>query len=280
VSPAHARLERDESGALVLRDLGSLNGTTRARERRSAFDVERDDVFHLGRTLLRFRSAEDAVPEAIPTGSALLERIEARPGLTLLGLPVVIGISLAAGYRSTYEPVEWVDLWRSALTLALGLAAWAGAWALLSRLLSQRAHMAAHWAIACAAVLGSQVIDAASEWGQFLIPSMLGVRLSEFTLLLILASLALHGHLSAAGVLAHTGRRALTAVAVSLAVLGLVQTDDLFAGNDFVSELPYWSRLEPIDPRWLGPESTEAFFTDADALRADVDELAKKPAAQ
>jgi hypothetical protein len=278
VSPTHARLERDEHGTLVLRDLGSLNGISLARERRAAFDVQRDDVFHLGRTLLRFRNLEDSVPEAVPAGSALLERIEARPGLTLLGVPLLIGIALWIGYRSTYEPVEWVVLWRSALSVALGLGAWAGVWALLSRLLSQRAHMAAHWTIACAGWLGFQVVTTAEDWAEFLVPSMLGVRLATFALQLILASLALHAHLSAAAVLAHAGRRALAAVAVSLAVLGLVQTDDLFADDDFVSELPYWSRLEPIDPRWLGPESTDAFFSDAGALRADVDELAKKPA--
>lgn len=278
VSPAHARLERDEGGALVLRDLGSTNGIARGRERGAAFDVRGDDVFHLGRTQLRFRSSEDPVPDAIPAGSALLERIEARPLLTLLLLPVLVGIAIAVRYRSSYEPVEWPDLWRAALTLALGLAAWAGLWAFVSRLLSQRTHMAAHWTIACVAALGVQAIEAGSDWGEFLVSSLVGVKLWEFAMLLILASLALHAHLSAAGAFLHAGRRALAAVAVSFAVLGLFQTDDLIDDSDFVSVLPYWSRLEPLDPRWLAPVSTDAFFSDADALRADVDELAKKPA--
>jgi hypothetical protein len=261
----------------MLRDVGSLNGIARGRERGAAFEVRADDVFHLGRTLLRFRSSEDPVSETIRTGSALLERIEARPLATLLWLPLVVGLAIAVRYRSTFEPVEWLDLWRSSLTTALVLGAWAGGWAFVSRLLSQRAHLAAHWSIACAATLAAQAIDAASEWGQFLVPSMLGVKLWELALLLILASLMLHAHLSAAGAFVRAGRRALTALAVSLAVLGVFQTDDLIDGPDFVSVLPYWSRLEPLDPKWLGPESTDDFFAGADALRTDVDELAKKP---
>ena len=76
VSPVHAELARDESGALVLRDLGSLNGIVGGgtRQRRPAFEVHGDDVFHLGRALLRFRGSDHAVPGAIPhTGGALLE---------------------------------------------------------------------------------------------------------------------------------------------------------------------------------------------------------------
>jgi hypothetical protein len=278
VSPSHARLERDERGALVLRDLGSTNGIARGRERLASYEVRGDDVFHLGRTLLRVRSSADPVPEAIPAESALLERIEARPGLTLLLLPLVVGIAIAARYRSTYQPVEWLELWRAALTIALVLGSWAGVWAFVSRLLSQRAHLAAHWTIACAAALVGELISAGSEWAQFLVPSLLGVRLGEFALQLILASLALHAHLSAAGAFADASRRGLAAIAVSVAVLGLFQSDDLVDGSDFVTVLPYWSRLEPLDPSWLGPESTEVFFSAADALRADVDELATRPA--
>jgi hypothetical protein len=279
VSPLHARLERDERGGLVLLDLDSTNGILRAkrRERGERFEVNGEDVFQLGRTLLRFRSADHAVPEAIHFRLNVIDRIERHAAWTWLAIPVVMLAILVDGYRSTYDEVEWLDLWRSALSILLGVAAWAGAWALVSRILSQRAHLAAHWTIGCALALGLQAIDACVDWLQFLVPSLVGVEVFELALQLTLASVGLHAHLSAAGVLARSRHRALAAGAVSVAVLGLVQLNELAERPDFVSVLPYWSRLEPLDPRWLAPESADAFFARADELRVQVDELATEP---
>ena len=189
----------------------------------------------------------------------------------------MIGVTIASRYRASYDEVEWLELWRAALAVVLVLAAWAGTWGFVSRLLSQRAHLAAHWTIACLAELAAEAIGAGMEWFEFLVPSINGADLLQFGLTLCVAIAGLHAHLSAAGAFAQPRRRLLAAAAVSVAGLGFMQLSDLSHRSDFVSDLPYWSQLKPIDPSWVPSESVDDFFAGAEALRSDVDELAARP---
>jgi hypothetical protein len=66
------------------------------------------------------------------------------------------------------------------------------------------------------------------------------------------------------------------AALISIAILGSLQLDEFANRPDWTSVLPYWSRLKPVDSRWLPLKSTDGFFTASAALRAEVDRLASE----
>ena len=45
---------------------------------------------------------------------------------------------------------------------------------------------------------------------------------------------------------------------------------------DWVSVLPYWSRLEPVPVAWLPRDGVDAFFEKAMAIGPELDQLARE----
>ena len=164
---AHAVVELDADGRLLLRDLGTRNGIVVGGRRQQHAILSGDTVARIGHTALRVRAADFPVAqelvdrtfhrwEGVPPGAA---------GLLLAGLVALLG-----RWLGDTEYFQWA---RYAEALACGLAAallWGGAWAFANRLFGRHARLGRHLfvfgcgalAVAAYALLGSTLAYAFS----------------------------------------------------------------------------------------------------------------------
>jgi hypothetical protein len=167
---AHAVVDLDPAGRLLLRDLGSRNGIVVAGRRLHEAALSGDTVVRIGHTPLRVRAAD------FPVAPELLDRtfhgwegvLPAAAGLALAG-----AVALLARWLSD---TEYFELVRYTEALAGGLAAallWGGIWACANRLFARHARLGRHVfvfgcgvaALAACAALGSLLAYAFSAEG-------------------------------------------------------------------------------------------------------------------
>jgi hypothetical protein len=167
---AHAVVEQDAAGRLLLRDLGTRNGIVVDRRRRQDAVLAGDTVVRIGHTALRVRAAD------FPVAPELVDR-------TFHGwegaLPGACGLALTGAcalFVRWLVDTEYFELVRYAEALAGGLAVallWAGVWACANRLFGRHARLGRHLfvfgcgvtALAAYALLGSTVAYAFSAEG-------------------------------------------------------------------------------------------------------------------
>ncbi|MFP5393427.1 MAG: FHA domain-containing protein, partial [Gammaproteobacteria bacterium] len=140
-APRHAQVEAGADGALVLRDLDSLNGVVHQGRRTDSLALTGDTVFRLGHTSLRVRTADYAVaPEKLDRTRHGWEG--ALPALC--GLLMVALFALASRWVNDTQSFQ-LNRYLQALAFALGLAlAWSGAWAFANRLFGRHARIGRH----------------------------------------------------------------------------------------------------------------------------------------
>ncbi|WP_322399711.1 FHA domain-containing protein [Massilia luteola] len=167
---AHAVVELDPAGRLLLRDLGSRNGIVVAGRRLHEAALSGDTVVRIGHTPLRVRAAD------FPVAPELLDRTfhgweGVLPGS--IGLVLAGAVALLARWLGDTDYFAWA---RYAEALAGGLAAallWGGVWAFANRLFGRHARLGRHLfvfgcgaaAIAGYALLGSTLGYAFSAEG-------------------------------------------------------------------------------------------------------------------
>ena len=274
VSARHARIEATAGGRLVLVDAGSENGLRLVRRER-ADRIELDGLDRpvtLGRTALRFRGMDDPVAPTIPVGSIPrpVEWIATHPASVLLSGAAVIGLELALAWRETLEELAWLSAFGDSAGLLVAMALWAGGWALATRMLAQRGRFVAQWTVIAAFVLGAGLFEEAMRWVRFASPAIEPARALEPLGTSTLFGIAVLCHLTVAGV-GPAARRGLAGALVGTALLGFLLLDEYDDSIDWVSVLPYWSRIQPVDPAWLPLESADEFFAGAAVLRSELD---------
>lgn len=279
VSPHHAVLERDAEGRVVLRDAGSRNGifADGARNPVTQVELDGDVTVELGRTLLRLRAPDFPVPEAIaiarhsPLAEWLLEHWSA-----VLVLPALyVAVLIFDQYRTSTMPFEPTEALSSTAWSLLAYGVWIGGWALLNRLLRHRTRFVAHATVAFAASFAYTLTQWVFEVLRFLVPSIEPLRLADQFATTAIWSLVLLGHLTVMGVARRRLRLGIVAVGFC-AILGLQLLDRYNEDLDWVTTLPYWSRLEPVDPAWLPVESPDTFFAGVPELGKELEVLAQE----
>ncbi len=167
---AHAVVDEDASGRLLLHDLGTRNGIVIHGKRRQDAELTGDTVVRIGHTALRVRAADfPVVPELLDRTFHGWEGV--LPGAA--GLLLAGGVALLARWLSD---TEYFELVRYAEALAGGLAAallWGGIWACANRLFARHARLGRHLfvfgcgaaALAGYALLGSLLAYAFSAEG-------------------------------------------------------------------------------------------------------------------
>jgi hypothetical protein len=130
-------------------------------------------------------------------------------------------------------------------------------------------------AVAGLVMIASQLVDEALQVGRFVIESIAVIQWTDLLTTAALAALLLYGHLHVAGV---GGRRtrALIGLMGGALLLGIQTLQMQEAQPDWVSDLPYWSRLEPLPVSWLPRESVDEFFAHTQGMDQDLEELAKE----
>lgn len=277
ISPVHLRIERTEEGALVLRDMGSHNGTFRVDPwTRLAELVLTDDArVALGDTVLRFRARSHLVEEtristeAVAPRGHLFERPFAFPAM----LALTVATALLDEYLTNFQKTNWGAL---ALAVVLPVSAafvWSGLWSVASKVTRKHFHFGAHGTIGSLGMFGLIVVPLVL---QLLVYSL---ALGGWTRWLFLG-----GYLGWMGfVLFHHLRyvtRAdprrlglmLGAVLVCLGVL--TQADSLLDEEEFSSSLPVERTVLPPAFRLAPAQDLDGFFEDSDAVRNEVDALA------
>ena len=147
---AHAVVELDAAGHLLLRDLGSSNGIVVGGRRRQDAVLSGDTVVRIGHTALRVRAADcPVVPELVDHTFHGWEGVP--PGA--VGLLLTGVVALLTRWLSD---VEYFEPARYAEALAGGLAAallWGGVWAFANRLFGRHARLGRHlFVFGCGAV--------------------------------------------------------------------------------------------------------------------------------
>jgi hypothetical protein len=195
--------------------------------------------------------------------------------------PVVVmglatAMALAILRQGTWRETGWSE-WLNAPLIGLGaLALWAGGWALATRFLRQRARFPAHMAVAGLLLVASELADEALQFARFLVESIAAVQWTDIAITSVLIGLLIYGHLRVATV-GSARQRVLSGIVAAALVFGARALSQAESEPDWVSTLPYWSRLEPLPPvTWLPRESVETFFEKSQVIEAELAELARK----
>jgi hypothetical protein len=276
VSPEHAVIEEAPDGSLSLRDLGSRNGVLCGGLRVAEAPLAGELVVEIGRTRLRLRLREHAVGAALPLlrRQALLEWLLSHwtSPLVVLALAVALGITILR--QGTWRETAWSDWLAAPLVGVAGLALWSGGWALATRFLRQRARFPAHMAVAGLLLLASELSDEGLQFARFFSPSIALVQWADVALSGLLVGLLILGHLRVAAV-GGPRQRALSALVAAGLVFGVRALALERSEPDWVTELPYWSRLEPVPVAWLPRRSVDVFFAEALSIEPQLEDLAR-----
>jgi len=272
-APHHLRLERAESGELVLVDLDSRNGLfaldPTARVVRAT--ARPDARFRVGHTQLRIRPRNYAVPaERDDVARTPWHRKPAAlAGLCAAALACV----LLYGFASTTERIEPLKLAMPAVWATLGLCVWASTWAFAGKALAARGNFVAHAGIALAALVLLLVVATLGGYAAFAFSSS---AIDEGTIVPIAAVLAwtLYRHLT---LVSRQPRRtrALAAFLIVVGIFSVLSLADHASQKDQLSRMAFLKEIKSPAVRLVPGASPEAFFAAAQDLKPKVDALRK-----
>ena len=311
VDARHATIARDASGALLVEDLGSVNGIVvpdgaRARRVRDRVPVHADAPIRLGRTTLRFHAPDDAVapalvdepaelPAALPaprpnaatpgptTQRRVVPRVPRVPrwATTTPGRLLVVAAAMGAFALSTwlgsFVRTPGSDVFTTALAFVMASCLWAGLWAIGGRAVGQRARFLSHLAIVAAIALGALACTVLSEWLTFLFPDATVPPLLPSALMFALLAALVAGHLALSSAMA-TRRRWTIGLVVAGTAFGIGVAAALAKEDAFTDVPRFSSMLKPLPAAWLPTHTVDEFGGAMRDLRHDVDELADEQA--
>ncbi len=279
VSAAHARIERAEDGRLLLRDVGSTNGTFLVEPWTplAELTLTSDTRVAVGDTVLRFRARGHVVADtwvgAAP--EAHRKRFFERPEVFPVALAAMVLLSVVSEYLDNYQKTDWGEL-SMALVVPLSAAFfWSGAWSLASRIARRQFHFRAHGAIGSLALLGLTVLPIVLSVLTFSLSLGAVSRWVHELGLLGVLSWSLYWHLRY--VTRWDGSRLKQVLVVLTVFFGAMSQVDTLLGNEqFSPDLAFDRTLLPPSLRVAPARSVDAFFEHAADLQKEVDALAKQ----
>ncbi|HYO54533.1 FHA domain-containing protein [Archangium sp.] len=279
VSASHLRIERTEEGRLVLRDVGSRNGTFRVEPwaRLAELELTDDARVAVGDTLLRFRSRAHPVEDTLVTAAPVAPRgrLFERPFAFPATLAVTVVAFLFYEYLTNYQKTDWGSLALAVVVPVSAAFVWAGLWSVASKVARRVFHFGAHGTLGSLGLLGLLTI-----------PLMLGLLTYSLSLGSWVRWLYLAGYLGWMGCVLFWHLRYVTRaeprrLAVMLAVIlvcfgALTQADSLLGEEDFSSSIEFDRTLLPPALRVVPAKPVDPFFEGMQDLQEDVDALAKE----
>jgi Inner membrane component of T3SS, cytoplasmic domain len=266
VAPEHLRVFRDEAGALVAEDIGSVNGTfdERGKERLTRFVLDGNRTIRIGHTALRVRGPGYAVPR---------ERAIAPPARAwpiALGLAAVM-LGLLTGSRWLGEVAEpkLTSYLLPALGMSLFVLAWTTGWAILSRIFSSQARFERNLVIALTGLLAYSLYDQLAEFLAFALASSALATYAYVASWSILA-LVCFFHLWEIGPTRLPVKAGVVTTLLAIAICAQTLTQSELRA-DF-GEQAYLRRLFPPSLRLTRLQEEGAFFRQVERLKTRLDE--------
>jgi hypothetical protein len=280
VSAEHLRLERREDGAVVLRDVGSVNGTFRVdpwAPLKEDLVLTPDARVSVGDTVLRFRPrsfvVEDTVVNEAP--AAPQERLFERPRAFALAMQGLVALSFITERMTQFRKTDWGDLFLSSV-LPVGLAfLWAGGWALASRIARRNFYFRVHATIGALVLLGFTLAPPLFAFLSFSFSLGSWLSFVRTLAILALAGWGLYWHLRY--VTRWRGQRLVRGIVIaSVGVLVLTNVTALLGNEDFSDALEFPRSLLPPALRVAPAHSMDSFFEEVTPLEKKVDALTKE----
>ncbi|CDG83937.1 FHA domain-containing protein [Janthinobacterium agaricidamnosum] len=264
-APQHALIEDDGAGGLVLRDLGSLNGSIHHGKREASIALSGHTVVRLGHTSLRVRGADHAVPAEL-TDTAIHSWEGRTPAL--LGLAMVALAALVSnwiGDVDSFDPINYL------LVIAGGLGGalvWGGVWAVANRLFGSLARFGRHLFILGCGLVAMEVWIGLSSAIAYAYSQEWLTRFGSHVVVAIICCMIFF-HLCT--IKARHARRFAAASAILLILIsGLNLMSGLQRSGRLGNEL-YMSVLLPPAFRLSANHGPDEFFANAARLKARVD---------
>lgn len=287
VDGRHARIGVDDGGGLVVEDLGSVNGLVApgAPGRTARVAAGPGAEVRLGRTVLRFRDPEEAVPPAIPDpgeepapAATPRRRLTGTGGRLAVTAAATVAVALSA-WLGSYERSSGSAVFSLVLGLAMFAAAWAGIWAVAGRVAGQRFHFGGHLAVAALVLLAGTAFEVVDGWAGFLFPDNPVSAPLSIAFWLGVAAAVVAAHLALASAL--PPRRRWGIGLVTAGVFFLVFAVGALAEEGKFTDVPQFAGgLKPVPARWVPTGDRAEFARMAAELREEVDELAAESAGE
>ncbi|HEX5342250.1 MAG TPA: FHA domain-containing protein [Duganella sp.] len=262
---SHAVVEMDQHNQIVLRDLGSKNGTVYKGRRHASVTLDGNTVVRLGHTRLRVRPYD--FPVAPEIADTTMHGWEGATPATI-GLVLIAVFSCLETWLSDVEPFALI---RYLLVLASSLAAgllWAGVWALANRLFGSHARIGRHLFILGSALATVGLWRAGSSVLAYAWSAESLTRYGNLVTLAIACGMVFFHLLT---IKPHHSRRFLITTGVMLlAGSGLMVMTNLQSTGRAADEL-YMSVLLPPEVRHSEERSVDQFMVNAGKLKAALD---------
>lgn len=280
VDAAHARIVADESGALAIEDLGSLNGLHAGASRTRVPRIALDGVtaVRVGRTALRIARADQPVPAAVPDLTPagrlawLLESPRSMLGVMVLGL-LLVGVE---AWLDSYEKGAAAAVAGEVVLVASVMALWAGIWAMVGRIRVHQFSFPQHLALVFLATIVLDVPVLALTLLEFLFPSD-----GLFDGLAVVAGCAaaialISAHLYLVGTSSRRRRVAVASLVVAL-LTGLVLVTGEAATSEFSTpSVTIHAPMAPLPAGLIPGGDVATFVRSTDGLRTELERRAKR----
>jgi hypothetical protein len=265
VAARHARIELDEAGRLVLRDLGSRNGIVHKGRRLPEVVLLGDTVVRIGHTSLRVRAA--GFPVAPELADRTFHRWEgALPGAA--GILLVCASALFARWLSDTQYFEFVRYFE-ALAYGIGAALlWSGAWAFGNRLFGRHARLGRHLFIFGSGLVALALLALLAAALGYAFSLEAFTHYASHAATLLVAGMV-YFHLCT---VKPQNRRRYRWIAAGMAVLGsgLILIFNLQRSGRLADEL-YMAVLLPPDMRVSQDHGTDEFMREVEGMKPQLD---------
>ena len=264
-APAHAIVEDDGTGGLLLRDLGSQNGVIHLGQRQAQVALGGNSIVRLGHTRLRVRASDHPVaPELSDTTMHNWEGLRpAMAGLAMIGASAAFSNWL--GDAEAFDPISYLMVIASALGAGL---VWAAIWAVANRLFGLTARFGRHLFIIGCGLLAMEAWELGSNVAAYAFSLEVLTRYGRHMFIVIVCAM-IYYHLCT---IKPQHPRRFGLVSVVLAIIGstLILLSNLQISGRLADEL-YMSAIYPPALRLSPDHATDAFFRDAAALQRGAD---------
>lgn len=275
VCPHHARLYERE-GRLVIEDLGSVNGVSRAPGgiRIDHLEIESGESLRVGHTTLRYRNATSPLPPTLVdrSGAGPLRQLERPRFLAVLYLfaPLLL---LLTTYLETTTRLEVDKLLLTPIIAVLILLLWAALWAFANRILSYRWHFAIHLGIGCAGLISMQLWETLNGYLSFALNLDYAYGALEHLGQTLLVAILIFAHLRFVS-FAPSRSLARAAGIISLTVLGISLLPAVSERGDFNPAPAFQVTLKSPLFNFVPRKNADLFFKEIEKMPA---ELAQPP---